>query len=323
LAYAGAEAFARAFPWSNYLVKFPSYQSSFEIVTNHVLLTSELTGNLKKAINPEELRSIMQQLNKTLENAAHTLSPQGGLTTTAQRVLSKLEDSIEQLRDMLTRMNQGKGSLGMLINDPVYAEELREVLRNANKFLNKAAGTRFIVDISAAQIPAYEGGRGAFQLGIWPTPTRYYLLGVTIDARGKVNTTTTTTTVGGASTTVETTQVEKSGFQLTGMLGKVFFNRLDGSVGFLHGDGTLRFAFYCGPYGDENRIEIGTDIYVRTAGNTSQFHDRVWGLVRPFSTLYVTGGVDSFRKVGSKLPLYFGAGLAFDDDDIKMLFTFL
>ncbi|MBK9324598.1 MAG: hypothetical protein IPM97_16920 [Bdellovibrionaceae bacterium] len=46
LAYAGAEASARAFPWSNYLVKFPSYQSSFEIVTNHVLLTSELTGNL-------------------------------------------------------------------------------------------------------------------------------------------------------------------------------------------------------------------------------------------------------------------------------------
>jgi hypothetical protein len=46
LAFAGAEASARAFPWANYLVKFPSYQRSFEIVTNHVLLTSELTGNL-------------------------------------------------------------------------------------------------------------------------------------------------------------------------------------------------------------------------------------------------------------------------------------
>jgi hypothetical protein len=46
LAFAGAEASARAFPWADYLVKFPSYQRSFEIVTNHVLLTSELTGNL-------------------------------------------------------------------------------------------------------------------------------------------------------------------------------------------------------------------------------------------------------------------------------------
>jgi hypothetical protein len=43
--YAGAEASARAIPLANYLIKFPSYQRSFEFLTNHVLLTSELTGN--------------------------------------------------------------------------------------------------------------------------------------------------------------------------------------------------------------------------------------------------------------------------------------
>lgn len=45
--YAGAEASARAVPWSNYLLRFPSYQRSFELFTNHVLLTSELTGQLQ------------------------------------------------------------------------------------------------------------------------------------------------------------------------------------------------------------------------------------------------------------------------------------
>lgn len=45
-AYAGAEASARAIPLANYLVRFPSYQRNFEIATNHVLLNSELTGNL-------------------------------------------------------------------------------------------------------------------------------------------------------------------------------------------------------------------------------------------------------------------------------------
>lgn len=45
VAFAGAEASARAFPLANYLVRFPSYQRNFEIVSNHVLLTSELTGN--------------------------------------------------------------------------------------------------------------------------------------------------------------------------------------------------------------------------------------------------------------------------------------
>jgi len=45
-AFAGAEASARAIPLANYLVRFPSYERNFEIATNHVLLTSELTGNL-------------------------------------------------------------------------------------------------------------------------------------------------------------------------------------------------------------------------------------------------------------------------------------
>lgn len=43
--FGGADASARAIPLADYLVKFPSYQTSFEIVNNHVLLDSELTGN--------------------------------------------------------------------------------------------------------------------------------------------------------------------------------------------------------------------------------------------------------------------------------------
>lgn len=43
--YAGTEASARAIPLANYLVRFPSYKRSFEIMSNHVLLRSELTGN--------------------------------------------------------------------------------------------------------------------------------------------------------------------------------------------------------------------------------------------------------------------------------------
>ncbi len=44
--FAGAEASARAIPIANYLIKFPSYQKSFEIFSNHVLLKSELTGQV-------------------------------------------------------------------------------------------------------------------------------------------------------------------------------------------------------------------------------------------------------------------------------------
>lgn len=46
LVYGGTEATARAIPLSNYLIRFPSYRRTFEIMSNHILLKSELTGNL-------------------------------------------------------------------------------------------------------------------------------------------------------------------------------------------------------------------------------------------------------------------------------------
>jgi hypothetical protein len=48
LAFGGSDASARAIPWANALLKFPSYEKSFEITSNHVLLSSELTGSYQK-----------------------------------------------------------------------------------------------------------------------------------------------------------------------------------------------------------------------------------------------------------------------------------
>lgn len=44
---AGAEANAKAIPLADYLIKFPSYQMSLGLMTNHVLLSTELTGSLE------------------------------------------------------------------------------------------------------------------------------------------------------------------------------------------------------------------------------------------------------------------------------------
>lgn len=45
--FAGAEASARAIPLADYLIRFPSYQKTFELFSNHVVLRSELTGQYK------------------------------------------------------------------------------------------------------------------------------------------------------------------------------------------------------------------------------------------------------------------------------------
>lgn len=296
-------------------------------------LVQELQGvakNLKEAINPTELRGAINQLNKTLEVAGKTLSPEGNLTRTAQRALAKLEDAIEQLRDQLTRINQGQGPVGKLLNDPYYAQLVENILKSLDRLLNKVSGIFFIVNLGASKSPAFEKARAWFQFAIWPTRERYYLLGVTADPRGKVSNSTTTTTVqGGSSSVVSVHTEEEEGFVFTGMLGKVFWQRLDLSVGFLHGDGTVSMALLLGPSEMTNQLKLRTDIYSSSPnGGKSEIHTRLSVFAIPFRgpylrAVYAEGGMESLRKINGKTAYYVAGGITFDDEDIKMLFTFL
>ncbi len=279
-----------------------------------------LTDNLKQAIHPEELRSTMRQLNQTLQNASKTLAPEGGLNQTAQRTLAKLEDSIEQLRDQMTRVNKGEGSVGMLLNDPTYAEEIRLAIRNVNLLLNRVNHFRFVVDIGGGQLTGFDGGRGWFHLAIWPRPDRYYLLGVGSDSRGKISNMTVTTTAGGMTQVTQTQVVDQTGLLLTGMLGKVFFNnRLDLSVGALYGDAAASVIFNLGPDDHENRIQVRGDTYIRNA--VGSVDERVTLSLSPLKGFYLRAGLESIRPYNGRLPFFLGAGLSFDDEDIKLLFA--
>jgi phospholipid/cholesterol/gamma-HCH transport system substrate-binding protein len=282
---------------------------------------TNLTKGLKDSINPQELRNTMQQLNRTLENASRTLAPEGSLTSTAQRTLAKLEDAIEQLRDLAIRINRGEGSVGMILTDPFYAEQVKELLKNANQMLSRVGGVRFIVDVGAQSLPAYDGTRGTFQISIWPKPDRYYRLGAGVDPRGFRRNFTTTTVSGGTTTTVQTTTVEDTALVITAMLGKIFFKRLDLSMGALYGDGVAAAALRLGPSGREDRLEVFTNLYSR--GRATGISSRVGAILRPYEAVYLTGGFETFRRVNGQMAYFVGAGVAFDDEDVKLLFALL
>lgn len=287
---------------------------------------TDLTKNLKEGLQPKELRETIQALNKTLQQASKTLSPEGGLNSTARRALEKLEKAFDSLEQQISRVNNGEGSVGRILNDPVYADELLKAMKNVNKLLNKASDFQFVVRLGAEQLPVYNGGRGYFQFQVFPNPSRYYLLGISLDPRGSRKVLHTTTTSGGKSVTTSTEQIEEGAMLLTGMLGKVLWDRVDVSAGALHGDGAISIALNLGPVGYENMAILRNDIYVR--GRGVGLNDRLTVIVRPFAhsqllgAIYATGGIESFRKFEGKTPFLFGAGVTFNDEDIKLLFAF-
>jgi phospholipid/cholesterol/gamma-HCH transport system substrate-binding protein len=290
---------------------------------------NDLTKSLKESINPDEIRSTIKQLNATLKDASKAFSPQGGLTATAQRSLIKLEDAIEQLRDQATRINQGQGSVGMLLNDPYYAEELRKAVSSINKLLGRASELKLVVNLGFAEMNAWGGSRAAFQLSIWPRPHRYYTLGVSNDPRGNIAQTTNQVESGGTTNTIRNTSTTQGGFSYTLLIGQVFWNRVDFALGLVHGDGVASFGLNLG-WNPEKReqLQLKADAYFRGAagggtGWTVKPDARIYSIFQFFSAIYVTGGVEGLRKVNGTTSLFYGAGLRFEDEDIKLLFSFL
>lgn len=287
---------------------------------------SSLTKSLNDALRPEDFQRTMQELNRVLEGASKALSPQGSLTTTAQRSLIKLEDAIEQLRDQLTRVNQGRGSAGRLLNDDAFADKIDEILTKMNRLLGRADSLRTEVELQGFSMPSVGGTRASFNFMIWPSDHRYYRVGLAVDPRGRVFTTSIRETVGGELTDTPVTWVEQGGFVFSAMLGKVFWNRLDVSLGVLHSDGAFSVEAYLGPEDHLRLVTVRNDLYSRFYGGlNSKFDNRIYVTVNPLASLVLSAGMDGFRRdfTNGEWPWFVGAGLRFDDEDIKLLFSFI
>jgi phospholipid/cholesterol/gamma-HCH transport system substrate-binding protein len=179
------------------------------------------------------------------------------------------------------------------------------------------------VDISAWNIPAYDGNKAKFSVIIAPNPGRYYLIGIASDPRGRDRKTVTTTSVNGGTPSVEVKTVnEEKGLRITAMFGK-YFGPLDLRVGLLEDDG----AVGAGIWFDENRrFGIHADVY--SPGKDQPLMVRAYARAQLWSSVYITGGIDSHRKFynpdtgKNQIPYFVGAGLFFDDDDLKYLLAF-
>jgi hypothetical protein len=89
----------------------------------------------------------------------------------------------------------------------------------------------------------------------------------------------------------------------------------------LYGDGAVSAAINFGPVKHETDLQLRGDIYSR--GQDVPTDGRLTLTARLYEGLYLDGGLESFRKIEGKTAWSYGAGVAFDDEDIKLLFSLI
>ncbi len=289
----------------------------------------DLSGTSKESISNilrdteavvQEVRYIVGQSSSDLQSGLGTLK---GTLSRLQSTLDSLNYSLQNIQDITDKINEGEGTIGELVNNPAIAQRTEEILNDASDYLGRVSRLRTIIELRSE----YHMNSGQFKnvvgLRLQPNDQKYYLIELVDDYRGKTTIVTTdvnTTNLDDPDnlyreTTVQTTDSFKFSvqfariFRLNSWFATTFRFGLIESTG---GVGTnLLFL-------PDESLEIQADLF--DFGLDVNPRLRAFAAYHFLEVLYIAGGVDDVFNA-DRTEYFFGAGLRFDDEDLKAILT--
>lgn len=299
----------------------------------------DFTAALKK-----EGPSILARLNEIFDRIESGTGTLGKLVNQPE-MYDDLQASVAELREVMAKVNRGEGTLGKLVQNPGLYDELeqaasgvREITEKATKgegsiarLLNKGDTLDAIESAAegiggmgarAARMKLYvtfhnefgfdrSESKGYFELRLRPRENYGYLVGVTDDPLGRTKLVTTTITPPG--TTTEELRTDHR-LKVSAMFERAFG---DFSIhgGLMESSAGAGFAYRLFRW-----MSLGLDAWDFNSNQVEHDdpHLKVAGRIHLGRYIFVQGGMDNFLNPRYDTP-FMGAGLTFEDDDLKYL----
>lgn len=93
-------------------------------------------GGLVAAVEPLDLQELLGRAAPSLENIQKVLVNLEKLTEDLADPKGSFNQALTQIRETMTKINQGVGSLGLLVNDPTLYKEAAQALVSGRKLLD-------------------------------------------------------------------------------------------------------------------------------------------------------------------------------------------
>ena len=294
----------------------------------------EVTGSLKRAFAADETEPggrigknmgdfterLAQLTIQNQESINQIVANLRNFTSDLNEVMSErkesLKETMERIERITRKVDEGRGTLGRLINDEETAENINEAAAAVSETLGGINRFQFEVGYHTEYLGVSKDFKNYVGIKLKPRPDKYFLLEFVVDPNpSPVETVTeTTVTTGGTTTTVVTDKnvIEKDRFLISAQLAKTFHNfTLRGGV--IESRGGVGVDYNIGPFGVQfSAFDFRTD-------NNQRPHLKVLGSVNLTKNLFVVSGVDDFISKQQDPDWFIGAGLKLVDNDIKSL----
>lgn len=245
----------------------------------------DLVANLNKAA--KELKEMVEENRPTIKNAAQSI------------------DNISRT------IAQGEGTLGKLVKDDRLYESVNKAAEGVNKSISAVDRFRTFITFQTDYLTRPKDAKGYFYVTLQPRPDKYYILGIVSDPVGSVTTTTTTTN----GVIVKEEKVEQK-IEFTAQFAKRFNNAAlrAGLTESTFGAGADYFLF-----NDKAKVSVDVWDFSNDEDGAKNPHAKVGVDYFIFKNIFLSAGADNiFNK--KRRGAYVGAGLKFEDEDVKYLF---
>jgi phospholipid/cholesterol/gamma-HCH transport system substrate-binding protein len=289
---------------------------------NHTLANVEaITLELKDRL--PKLAQQFEDLGKNLNAMVAENRPElKGVVTDVRKLAQSFQGSADNIKILTTRLNNGEGTIGKLLNDETTVKKINEAVDNLNGLMGGFNKMDLRLDMGGAWWEKRKSSQVGFGLEIAPRPDYWYALGFGSTPDGKVTESShsitgidpvtglpiTTTQV---TNTVTTDQVFTASAQFAKRIGSAVF-----SAGIVdnRGGGGLEFRML-----ENDRLRLGLLAYDFTKrDNKPNPRFRVTSSYQFWKGAYVQAGVQDIANKDLR-SIFFGGGLRWKDDDLKKM----
>lgn len=272
-----------------------------------------IVSNLEKFT--QTLANNQANFNKFSDNlVALTDSLRGTVANSRENV----EESISRIASITKKVDEGKGTVGKLVNDDTTVNKLNDAIDNLNSTLGGLKQLETEIGYHAEYLAETKDLKSYVNLTLRPKPDKAFIFDFVADPDPSPDYSSTTSTIstGGTSTTVNTSTstVTKNKFRFSAQLAKSFYD-LTVRGGVIESSGGFGADYNKGP------VAAHFDAFSFQTDPNQQAHLKAYGTVNLTKNLYLIGGADDFINKAQGVDWFMGAGLRLADDDVKSLFS--
>ena len=223
----------------------------------------------------------------------------------------KIDGAVANVASIANKIDKGEGTIGRLVNDDELYNSVTKAAKGLEKTLASVDRFRTFVTFRGEKIPGEDTGKGYFNVTFQPRPERYYIVGVVTNPIGKVRTT--ITNVNGTYYFEDTV---KDDMEFVAQFGHRFTD-----TALRIGLTESTFGLGADQYFLKDRVVLSVDAW---DFNGSEYkatdpHIKVSADIFATKNIFISGGYDNPLN-DYRSGAFIGAGVRFEDEDLKYLF---